>query len=289
MANGWNKFWKGVGNFLSPITSIFGIGEGIFNSIQQSQQYDYQKDLQKQIFQREDNAVQRRAKDLAAAGLSKSLAAGSAAGTGQVVPTQAPQSSVMERVLMAMQMKKTEAEIKQVEADAANKNAQAGLSQAQTMNVGQQTRLLEVKTAMEQNKLDMLPITNAQQRQALINAREQAKNLADRRYTNSVERQKIFAQIDNINSMTSLNEASTTVKELMYPILEQQLYYETAKASMANMESVYMSRFGNKMPTMSLSGLGFDLSGVPGLMGSAYDFASDNAQSLLGYAKEFLF
>lgn len=52
----------------------------------------YQKELQQQIFQREDNAVQRRADDLQKAGLSKTLAAGSGAGAGSIVSTSAPQN-----------------------------------------------------------------------------------------------------------------------------------------------------------------------------------------------------
>lgn len=59
----------------------------------QKQNLEYQKDLQQQIFEREDNAVQRRAADLEAAGLSKTLAAGSAAGAGQAISTSAPQMS----------------------------------------------------------------------------------------------------------------------------------------------------------------------------------------------------
>lgn len=55
----------------------------------QDENLQYQKDLQKQIFAREDNAVRRRVDDLVAAGLSPTLAAGSAANAGQAIETQA--------------------------------------------------------------------------------------------------------------------------------------------------------------------------------------------------------
>lgn len=55
----------------------------------QNENLQYQKDLQKQIFAREDNAVQRRVDDLVASGLSPTLAAGSAANAGQAIETQA--------------------------------------------------------------------------------------------------------------------------------------------------------------------------------------------------------
>ena len=58
----------------------------------QRENLQYQKDLQKQIFAREDNAVQRRVDDLVAAGLSPTLAAGSAANAGQAIETSAPQN-----------------------------------------------------------------------------------------------------------------------------------------------------------------------------------------------------
>lgn len=75
---------------------VAGLASGLFtgatnlwntwHNVQTSQRdFDYQVALQNLIFQREDNAVQRRMEDLKKAGLNPNLAAGSAAGAGAVV------------------------------------------------------------------------------------------------------------------------------------------------------------------------------------------------------------
>lgn len=86
---------------IDPIAGAAGLvnaGSSVANTVSafsnlalQKKQFKYQQDLQQVMFQREDTAAQRRAADLRAAGLSPTLAAGSAASAGPVVPTQAPQ------------------------------------------------------------------------------------------------------------------------------------------------------------------------------------------------------
>lgn len=89
---------------------------GYLNYNQQKKNLEYQKKLQKKMFAREDTAVQRRAKDLKAAGLSQTLAAGGGAQAGPVIHTQAPQISgyetggIQENILRQKQTSKTEAE-----------------------------------------------------------------------------------------------------------------------------------------------------------------------------------
>ena len=77
-----------AGNILGGVAGVAGAG---LNFASQQDNLAYQKWAQTKSWAREDNAVQRRAADLQAAGLSKTLAAGSAAQTMAPIRTDAPQ------------------------------------------------------------------------------------------------------------------------------------------------------------------------------------------------------
>lgn len=85
---------KGIGNLVSELTGQSrGYDIASKNLNLQAQTLDWQKGIQERIFEREDTAVQRRKRDLEAAGLSPTLAAGSAASSGPAIAVNAPQEA----------------------------------------------------------------------------------------------------------------------------------------------------------------------------------------------------
>lgn len=102
----YTQLFNGIDTGLGLIGDMINTGFNIWNAVDQNKQnkwsrdfaqqkFDYQKGLNERLFEREDNAVQRRAADLQKAGLSKTLAAGSAASStvAGISPASAPQSN----------------------------------------------------------------------------------------------------------------------------------------------------------------------------------------------------
>ncbi len=88
--------------------------------------FEWQRRTQEKTWKREDNAVQRRVKDLKKAGLSPTLAAGSAASSQA---TQAPQRSGTEKAAQALSLMKMKADIGRTNAQAQLLQSQARLAQ----------------------------------------------------------------------------------------------------------------------------------------------------------------
>lgn len=115
----------------------------------QREVFEYQKNLQNTMMQREDTATQRRAVDLQKAGLSKTLAAGGAASAGPVVPVTAPQdpanrtripnniNSVTSNVLASMA---TKSNIAATQASTALAQEQAKKVNAETLAQNEQNK-----------------------------------------------------------------------------------------------------------------------------------------------------
>ncbi len=119
----------------------------------QKENLAYQKSLQHTIFQREDTAVARRMADLKNAGLSATLAAGSAAQAGQAISTKAPEKQNNLEAMMTLanvQTRLAEQQRAQTEADIAKQR----LFGENLANVGSFITSLGKANNLYQNVLD---------------------------------------------------------------------------------------------------------------------------------------
>ena len=117
--------------------------QGVGNYFSQKDTLDWQKEAQRTTWAREDTAVQRRAKDLEAAGLSKTLAAGSSAQTSGPINVSTPQfegvSKGIDSAAAALNLMRQKADIARTYAETGAIELQGKLAVANAAKATQDT------------------------------------------------------------------------------------------------------------------------------------------------------
>jgi len=194
-------------SILAALGAGVGVASGISNVMNrmknfdlQREQYNYQKELNQTMMNREDTAVQRRVADLQAAGLSPTLAAGSAASAHAGDAGAAPQKEM------------SELEIQSVLTNLAQQNADISKTYAEKERIEMQTEIDWKNYELDRERL----LTNRQQfgvthdwnveRFSLEYALNRSQHELDRDTYNQRER----LQISTIEANRILNELRRT-------------------------------------------------------------------------------
>lgn len=253
----------------SLISALGGVAESGLNFGSQVANLNYQKDLQKQIFAREDNAVQRRAADLQKAGLSKTLAAGDAAGAGTAVSTSAPQLSMVDKVATGLNYAQQMANVRKTEEETQNLLVQQREAESRILSQDLERQYTSVKLAIEQGNLDMLPLTrqmkeseisrtNSQIRQIdeIIKASELGRSIDTYKYHNILPQQATQAalQVGLLRKQGAKLDADISYTRLQSDLLAYNITSAMWQSRIAELDANYQETYGYKPGTSGTLG-----------------------------------
>lgn len=153
---GFGSTLSNIGSAVSALATLAQTGYNIYNSDRnyklQVAQNAQNLDLYRESLEREDNAVQRRAADLEAAGLSKTLAAGASASTMSPIQLKAAQHDDI-KLQVAEALQQSQAFAMGIESLKQAK-AETRVAENEANNIDKKNELLneEIKQAKEETK-----------------------------------------------------------------------------------------------------------------------------------------
>lgn len=269
----------GIGSLISGVGTYAGYKQNADASIRNTnatnkinydiamKNLDFQREYNSQIFRREDTAVQRRAKDLENAGLSKTLAAGSAAGAGGSAST--PQ--------LNFDAQRPEYDISGAFSGAATNalNTFTGLmSMKQAVDLNNQqiasAKAQAEKTLADTETTKIENLTLAQRRQAELDNMLSNRNLTEEQRKNLIQqRAQISATIDQIRSGIEGTKLDTAIKSYDFdfakkagmPFNSSGSLYDMMKALLGmdevnrrNMSNSLKELIGDTLPSLFFGG-----------------------------------
>lgn len=251
------------------IGALGGVTEAGLNYSAQVQNLNYQKDLQKRIFEREDNAVSRRAADLKNAGLSKTLAVGDAAGAGTVVNTSAPQLSMVDKVATGLSYAQQMANVRKTEEETQNLLVQQREAESRMLSQDMERQYMAIKLSIEKGTLDMLPITKAQKEAdlaltnmqikqvgELIKASELGRQIDLFKYKNILPNEAVQSalQIGLLRKQGGKLDADIAYRNLERDLLAYNITTSMWQSRIAEMDAMYQGTYGYKPGTSGTLG-----------------------------------
>ncbi|HIV98406.1 MAG TPA: hypothetical protein IAB12_01330 [Candidatus Ornithospirochaeta avicola] len=274
MAIDWNATANMFGSIFGGLTGAY---ESYKNYELQKDNLEWQKYVQNQNWERADTAVQRRAADLQAAGLSKTLAAGSGAETGDVVSTSAPQSSIVDQLLKGMSLMKAMREADNVAAQTAQMEANTKYLQQQYATSQSQEALNYANAAMMDQRTEYYGVSTEYTRELVEQAEKRTEQiLKDMEYTD----EQIATQKEKYREAVA-NADMAELKSTRYSeILEAEIAAQKLDNDEKEMENAYMAGTGQHMGSSNsiagvisgyvrriVQGLGSTLDGTIGRFG----------------------